>query len=43
MHIGIFVLCILGFVIGSLILGYLSYRSFKNNGKSGLHLINLAW
>ncbi|KAB5555152.1 hypothetical protein PHYPO_G00030200 [Pangasianodon hypophthalmus] len=34
MHIGIFVLCILGFVIGSLILGYLSFTSFKNNDDS---------
>ncbi|XP_053094543.1 uncharacterized protein LOC117598515 isoform X2 [Pangasianodon hypophthalmus] len=34
MHIGIFVLCILGFVFGSLILGYLSFISFKNNDDS---------
>ncbi|XP_053094537.1 uncharacterized protein LOC113536986 isoform X2 [Pangasianodon hypophthalmus] len=34
MHIGIFVLCILGFVIGSLILGYLSFTSFKNEDDS---------
>ncbi|XP_053094541.1 uncharacterized protein LOC117598519 isoform X2 [Pangasianodon hypophthalmus] len=34
MHIGIFVLCILGFVFGSLILGYLSFTSFKNNDDS---------
>ncbi|KAB5555119.1 hypothetical protein PHYPO_G00029850 [Pangasianodon hypophthalmus] len=33
-HIGIFVLCILGFVIGSLILGYLSFTCFKNNADS---------
>ncbi|XP_060795276.1 uncharacterized protein LOC132897976 isoform X2 [Neoarius graeffei] len=34
MHIGIFLLCILGFVIGSLILGYQSYAYFKNNDDS---------
>ncbi|XP_053496198.1 uncharacterized protein LOC128617183 isoform X2 [Ictalurus furcatus] len=34
MHVGIFVLSVLGFVIGSLILGYLSYTSFKNNDDS---------
>ncbi|XP_060795274.1 uncharacterized protein LOC132897975 isoform X2 [Neoarius graeffei] len=34
MHIGIFLLCIFGFVIGSLILGYQSYAHFKNNDDS---------
>ncbi|XP_053496195.1 uncharacterized protein LOC128617181 isoform X1 [Ictalurus furcatus] len=34
MQVGIFVLCALGFVIGSLILGYFSYTSFKNNDDS---------
>ncbi|XP_053541004.1 uncharacterized protein LOC128634449 isoform X1 [Ictalurus punctatus] len=34
MQVGIFVLCELGFVIGSLILGYFSYTSFKNNDDS---------
>ncbi|XP_060795280.1 uncharacterized protein LOC132897980 isoform X2 [Neoarius graeffei] len=33
-HIGIFLLCILGFVIGSLVLGYRSYILFKNNDDS---------
>ncbi|TTW40631.1 Butyrophilin-like protein 8 [Bagarius yarrelli] len=34
MHIGIFLLSILGFVIGSLILGSLSYTTYRNNEKS---------
>ncbi|XP_053496192.1 uncharacterized protein LOC128617180 isoform X2 [Ictalurus furcatus] len=34
MQVGIFVLCALGFVIGSLNLGYFSYTSFKNNDDS---------
>ncbi|XP_053496218.1 uncharacterized protein LOC128617194 isoform X2 [Ictalurus furcatus] len=34
LQVGIFVLCAFGFVIGSLILGYFSYTSFKNNDDS---------
>ncbi|KAK3560089.1 hypothetical protein QTP86_033836, partial [Hemibagrus guttatus] len=41
LHIAIFILCILGFVIGSLVLGYLSYTCYKKKGKSGLHFMIL--
>ncbi|XP_060718571.1 uncharacterized protein LOC132840693 isoform X2 [Tachysurus vachellii] len=34
LHIAIFILCILGFVIGSLILGFLSYTSYKKEDDS---------
>ncbi|XP_047672910.1 uncharacterized protein LOC113638948 [Tachysurus fulvidraco] len=34
LHIAIFILCILGFVIGSLILGFLSYTSYKKEEDS---------
>ncbi|XP_058262132.1 CD276 antigen homolog [Hemibagrus wyckioides] len=34
LHIAIVILCILGFVIGSLTLGYLSYTSYKNKDDS---------
>ncbi|KAK3529373.1 hypothetical protein QTP70_029466 [Hemibagrus guttatus] len=34
LHIAIFILCILGFVIGSLVLGYLSYTCYKKKDES---------
>ncbi|XP_046710576.1 butyrophilin-like protein 2 isoform X2 [Silurus meridionalis] len=38
MHIGILVLCLLGFVIGSVFLGYFSYTSFHKKDNRETHL-----